>query len=55
MKATMFMEKNMAMEDILGQMGVHTQDNSKKTIFKVKVHTIGLMVVSSLEHGSIIK
>ena len=47
MKATMFMEKSMVMEDLHGQMVVLTQDNSKKTIFKVRVHTIGLMVVSS--------
>lgn len=46
MKVTMFMEKSMVMEDLHGQMVVHTQDNSKKTIFKVKVHTIGLMVAS---------
>lgn len=45
-KATMFMEKSMVMEDLLGLMVVHTQDNSKKIIFKVKVLTIGLMVVS---------
>jgi len=41
------MEKSMVMEDLHGQMGVHIQDNSKKTIFKVKEHIIGLMVVSS--------
>ena len=46
MKATMFMGKSMVMEDLLGLMVVHTQDNSKKIIFKVKVLTIGLMVVS---------
>jgi hypothetical protein len=46
MKATMFMVKSMVMEDLLGQMVVHTQDNSKKIIFRVKVLTIGLMVVS---------
>ena len=45
-KATMFMGKSMVMEDLLGLMVVHTQDNSKKIIFKVKVLTIGLMVVS---------
>ena len=45
-KATMFMEKSMVMEDLLGLMVVHTQDNSKKIIFKVKVLTTGLMVVS---------
>ena len=47
MKATMFMGKSMVMEDLLGLMVVHTQDNSKKIIFKVKVLTTGLMVVSS--------
>jgi len=47
MKETTFMEKSMVMEDLHGQMGVHIQDNSKKTIFKVKEHIIGLMVVSS--------
>lgn len=47
MKAIMFMEKSMAKEDLHGQMVVPTLDNSKKTIFKVRVHTIGLMVVSS--------
>jgi hypothetical protein len=47
MKATMFMVKSMVMEDLLGQMVVHTQDNSKKIIFRVRVLTIGLMVVSS--------
>jgi hypothetical protein len=46
MKATMFMGKSMVMEDLLGLMVVHTQDNSKKIIFKVKVLTTGLMVVS---------
>jgi len=47
MKVTTFMEKSMVMEDLHGQMAVHTQDNSKKTISKVRVHTIGLTVVSS--------
>jgi hypothetical protein len=51
----MFMEKSTAMEDLHGQMGVHTQDNLKKTIFKVREHTIGLMDVNSSEHGSTIK
>ena len=45
-KATMFMGKSMVMEDLLGLMVVHTQDNSKKIIFKGRAHTIGLIVVS---------
>ena len=47
MRVITFMEKSMAMEKILGLMVVHTQDNLKKTIFKGRAHTIGLMAVSS--------
>ena len=51
MKVIMYMEKSMVMGDLHGQMAVLTLVNLKRTIFKVKVHTIGLMVVSLLEPG----
>jgi hypothetical protein len=47
MRVITFMEKSMAMENLLGLTAVHTQDNLKKTIFKGRAHTFGLMAVST--------
>ena len=46
MRVITFMEKSMAMENLLGLTVVHTQDNLKKTIFKGRAHAFGLTVVS---------
>ena len=55
MRVIMLMEKSMVMENLLVLTVVLTQDNLKKTIFKGRAHTIGLVAVSSQEHGSTTK
>ena len=47
MRVIMLMEKSMVMENLLVLTAVHTQDNLKKTLFKGRAHTIGLVAVSS--------